>query len=141
VTTRWSLGVFGDLVWDLLPEARPFIQEMIGEFVESAVLCERPIEQPVLADFVGPIVRSCVEPIERGEEEPGAVGRLADLLRAIITHDGPERGVLHLQLGVYIIETLDTDALVGRMTEEAPDVVALVRQHFPSDWGADRPIV
>jgi hypothetical protein len=132
--TRWSLGVFGDLVWDLLPEARPWIQEMIADRVETAVVLERELEQPVLADFTGAVIKSAVEPIERGEESPGAVERLAELLRRILAHDGPDRDVLHLQLGLYIIETLDTDALVARLTEEAPDVVAAVRRHFPSDW-------
>jgi hypothetical protein len=53
---RWSMGFFGDLVWDLLPEVRPHVEEMISykeaysakihDLVDQGLTCEYSIGSP-----------------------------------------------------------------------------------------------
>ena len=67
---RWSMGFFGDLVWDLLPEVRPRIQELLADRIDTAVVLERELERPELPDFNGPLITGVIEPIEEGRLSP-----------------------------------------------------------------------
>jgi hypothetical protein len=102
--------------------------------VHIAVALDDEIEYPEVADFNGPLIRGVIEPIEERREEPSAVQRVAELLRRTLAYDGPDGERMRDQLGLYMIERWDSDEFVARLTEEAPDVVALVREIYPADW-------
>jgi hypothetical protein len=86
---RWSLGVFGDLLWDHMPELRPGIREQVLERLRLAIVLEEEPQAPEVGDYVYAISEA-YEAIEHDRAAPGVLEHLVDFLWAVLRYSGPE---------------------------------------------------
>nr|MDT0663285.1 hypothetical protein [Micromonospora sp. DSM 115978] len=126
IMDRVTLGVFGGMVWEVIPEPRPAIKEMINEGLDTAIVLEEEpnIEFGEFVTFaIGPQI---LTPMEDDREDPVLVVRLAELVRRVVAYDGPGRERFHDLVDLFFLENLDFEAAQTKIRAVAPDIGPLV---------------
>ena len=128
---RWSLGVFGDLLWDSVPELRPGIRDLIDDRVRAAVDLDGPIETPGVNDLVNHVIGPLLDAMERGTAPAGQVAGLARFIHRALTHEGPDAALLRHDLDLYLLENVDTDLLLPKLLAADPALGPALRRAWP----------
>nr|MDT0663284.1 hypothetical protein [Micromonospora sp. DSM 115978] len=126
IMDRATLGVFGGMVWQVIPELRPAVKEMICDRLQTAIdIDEEPDIE--LGDFVTFVIGpQILTPMEEDREDPVLVVRLAELVRRAVAYDGPGRERFHDLVDLFFLENLDFEAAQTKLRAVAPDIGPLI---------------
>jgi hypothetical protein len=133
----WSLGVFGDLLWDTLPDLRPAIAELVCEHVRFAAAAGEPIEPPAVNDLMNHVIGPLLDDLERGSEPAGSAAALGRFIRRLLSYDGPDVAVVGQDLDLYLMESVDTALLLPKLLAADPALGPALRRRWPDrTWPA-----
>lgn len=138
----WSLGIVGDLVWNVFPQLRPQVRELILLQIDDAIGSALPpvidlgpdctaadqLTLPSDADYVifalGPTI---INDVSYGAAAMGPMHQLCRLLRLLLTYDGDDAPTVGIQTD-DIIESLMTMGGIAAVTAHDPELAAHIWQ-------------
>jgi hypothetical protein len=121
---RWSLGEFGDLLWDTAPDLRPAIQVLIRDRVRTAIDLDEDIQQPTAFDFGTFVVGPLLDEMDAGRAPAASIAQLGGFIRAVLDTG---RADLYRDLCLFVLENMDSSATVAKMYIADPRAVAAVQ--------------
>jgi hypothetical protein len=123
---RWSLGEFGDLLWDTAPDLRPAIQVLVRDKIRLAIDLDEEIEQPNAFDFGTSVIGRLLDEMDAGRASTESIAQLGRFIRAAL--DTGREG-LTTDLYLYVLENMDSSTIVAKMFIADPEAVAAVHRH------------
>lgn len=122
---RWTIGTFGDMLWDHAPDLRPMIGKFLCERIEWCIDLEEELEVPQLAEIVTLVLGNLIDGIYEDRADPVLAAQLAEAVRAATRYDGPDRVDLHHDLQLFLMEQLEAgqgDAAMSKAHPAWPEI-------------------
>jgi hypothetical protein len=138
----WSLGIIGDLLWNVFPQLRPAVRDLILRHVDRTIISGKDpqvrygtvgpsddqLQLPLSHEFLTDILRPAVlDSIADGTAAPELVRQLSKYMRLALSYDGPEAPLVVQDVEYYIIESIGTPAGIATIERHDPELVGFIR--------------
>lgn len=138
----WSFGILGDLVWNVFPQLRPMVRDLVVRQIDDAVLCTKAprtrygddlpsddqLSPPRGHEFLTDVLRpGILDYVVNGTATSESIYQLCSYLRLALSYSGSDASIVTQDVEYYILENIGTPDGISAIARHDPELVGFIR--------------